>query len=446
MAGIEDPNLIRNVAQLIDLSVRRSQMGYMVKSQQFFAQLDNEIEGLKKVLLRNIDAAQQALTVDAREINVKIAQAEQTINHLPVAKQEFYKILRKYNLSDNLYNIYLQKRSEALIVKAANLSDIQFVDPAKDTGGGLIGPKVMVNYMVGLLAGLFVPLLIIFVKFYTNQAILNIDDVQQLTQIPIIGVVGTKTSASPLTVFEAPKSALSESFRAIRTSLQFLYKKQAKQGARTLMITSSTSGEGKTYCSANIATVFALSDKKTLLIGMDLRKPALQQMFNLTSTTGLVNHLIGEGPVEALIQPTVVPHLDVLLSGPIPPNPAELLLSDLISPMFEQLKQQYDYIIIDTPPVGMVADALELSPYVDVCLYIVRQNFTRKDMITVLNNRHQRGELNHISIVFNGFESKARYGSSYHYSSGYGDYSQSYVQPPTGLLARIKSIFSIKSN
>ncbi|OYU85098.1 MAG: sugar transporter [Flavobacterium sp. BFFFF2] len=430
VAGIEDPNLVRNVSKLIDLAVRRSEIGYSVKSPLFYEQLDNELLSIKKVLVKNVEAAQQALKVDLGQINAKLADAEHTINQLPVAKQEFYKILRKYNLSDNLYTIYLQKRSEALIVKAANLSDVQFIDPAKDTGGGLIGPKEGVNYLVALLLGIFVPLLSLFVLFYINNSILNIDDLQLLTQLPIIGVVGVKNTQSNLSVFEQTKSALAESFRAVRTSLQFLYKKQQISGARTLMVTSSTSGEGKTFCSINIATVFALSEKRTLLVGMDLRKPRFKEDFVLNSPKGLVDYLIGQASVDDIIQPSQIPCLDIVPSGPIPPNPSELLLLESMTTFFEEVKNRYDYIILDTPPVGMVADALELAPFVDVTLYVIRQNFTKKDMITVLNNRHKRGELSNISIILNGFENKAKYGTSYHYSSGYGNYKDGYSEAP----------------
>ena len=185
----------------------------------------------------------------------------------------------------------MQKRSEASIVKAANLSDIQFIDPAKDVGGGLLGPKTAVNYVLAFFIGLFIPLVIVFFIFFISNAIQNIDDISTITQIPIIGIVGVKHTESNLSVFERPKSALSESFRAIRSSLQFLYKKQSAAGAKTLMLTSSVSGEGKTFCSINIATVFALSEKKTIILGLDLRKPKIFDDFNIRNDIGAVNHL-----------------------------------------------------------------------------------------------------------------------------------------------------------
>ena len=420
VAGIDDPNIVVNVSKLISLSTQRSEMAYAVKSEKIFRDFDNQMEAVKKVLLENIATAKAALQYDLALVDSKINEAESTMKQLPEDQQELLKIKRKYDLSDNIYSTFLQKRSEADIVKAANLSDIHFIDPAKDIGGGLVGPKTSVNYVLALFLGLLIPLLFVFGIFFINNSIQNTEDISKLTQIPLIGVIGLSNEKSDLAVFEKPKSALSESFRAIRSSLQFLYKQQQLDGAKTLMITSSVSGEGKTFCSLNIATVFALSEKRTVILGLDLRKPKLFDEFNLTNEVGVVNYLIKQKTVDEIINPTPIPFLDVIFSGPIPPNPAEMIMSDGMKNLIEELKHKYDYIILDTPPVGLVSDALELAQYCDVTLYIVRQNFTKKEMITLLNNRVKRGELNNTSIILNGFQNKAKYGAGYGYGYGYG--------------------------
>ncbi|MEZ7497327.1 polysaccharide biosynthesis tyrosine autokinase [Flavobacterium sp. Arc3] len=429
VAGIDDPNVVTNVSKLISLSGQRSEMAYAVKSDKIFKDFDNQMVAIKNVLLENIASAKSSLQYDLALINNKISQTESTIKALPDEQQELIKIKRKYDLSDNIYNTFLQKRSEADIVKAANLSDIHFIDPAKDVGGGQIGPRTSANYVLALFLGILFPLLFVFFIFFINDSIQNTDDIGKLTKIPLIGVVGLSKESSELAVYDKPKSALSESFRAIRSSLQYLYKKQNVGGAKTLMITSSVSGEGKTFCSINIATVFALSEKKTVIIGCDLRKPKLFDEFNLSNEVGIVNYLIKQKSVDDIINHTQIPYLDVILSGPIPPNPSELILSDGMGELIEELKKKYDYIILDTPPVGLVSDALELSQYSDVTLYIVRQNFSKKEMITLLNNRVKRGELDNASIILNGFENKAKYGSGYGmgYGYGYGAYSNGYT-------------------
>ncbi len=428
VAGIEDPNVVVNVSKLIALSTQRSEMAYAVKSEKIFRDFDNQMEAVKNVLLENIAAAKSSLEYDLAIVSSKINQTESKIKRLPDDQQQLIKIKRKYDLSDNIYSTFLQKRSEADIVKAANLSDIHFIDPAKDIGGGLIGPKTGVNYVLALFLGLLLPLLVIVVLYFINNTIHNPEDISKLTSIPLIGIVGINPDFGNLAVFEKSKSALSESFRAIRSSLQFLYKQKHLEGAKTLMITSSVSGEGKTFCSINIATVFALSEKKTVIVGLDLRKPKLFEDFNLTNEVGVVNYLIKQKSLEEIVNHTSVPFLDVILSGPVPPNPSELLLSDGMKELINELKEKYDYIILDTPPVGLVSDSLELSQYCDVTLYIMRQNFTKKEMIVLLNNRVNRGELENASIILNGFENKAKYGGGYGYGYGYGNgnYSNGY--------------------
>ena len=419
VAGIEDPNIIANVSKLTSLSAERSEMKYVLKNDKKFKDFDIQMDALKSVLLENISSAKGSIQYDLDMINKKIGFAESSIRKLPEQQQELVKINRKYDLNKNVYNSFLEKRSEANIVRAANLSDIQFIDPAKDTGGGLLGPKTNINYILALFLGLLIPLIMVFSMTILDSTIKNTEDIIKMTKIPILGVVGKKIHKSNLAVFEKPKSALAESFRAVRSSLQFLYKQQ-QAGTKTLMLTSSVSGEGKTFCSMNIATVFALSEKKTVIVGLDLRKPKIFDDFNIENTTGVVNYLIGQKTLDEITHHTHIPYLDVIPSGPIPPNPSELIMGESMKRMIEELKLKYNYIILDTPPVGLVSDALELTAFCDATLYVVRQNVTRKEMLSLVNNKHKRGELHNISIVFNGFEHKAKYGNAYGYGYGYG--------------------------
>ena len=446
VAGIEDPNILSNVSAIIDLSVRRAEMSDYVKSQIMYDKIDSEISSVKRVLLENITAAKSAIQYEASQVKGKISTAESKLVTLPEEKQEYLKIMRKYDLSNEIYQTYLQKRSEAQIVKAANLSDIQFIDPPKDIGGGLIGPRTSVNYVIAIFLGLLIPLIIVFLKFFINNSVQNTDDISSSTSIPLIGVVGIKHLDSNLAVFDRPKSALSESFRAIRSSLQFLYKKQNVSGTKTLMLTSSVSGEGKTFCSINIATVFALSEKKTVIVGLDLRKPKIFDDFNEKNDIGVVNYLIEQNTLEEVTKKTKIPFLDLITSGPIPPNPSELIMGDSMKKFMEELKDKYDYIILDTPPVGLVTDAVELANFADVTLYVMRQNFTKKDMVNLLNNRASRGELKNVSIILNGYENKAKYGAGYGYGYGYGygAYSNGYHEdedPKNIFMKYYKMIF-----
>lgn len=447
VAGIDDPNIVTNVSKLISLSNDKTEMAYTRKNKLLFEGIDNEMESLKKIVLENIQSAKASINYDLNLAQANINQLESSIKKLPEDQQEYLKITRKYNLNDNIFTTFLAKRNEANIVKAANLSDIHFIDSAKDTGGGQIGPDTNINYVLALIFGGLTPVIFIFLFFFIDTSILKLEDITNLTQIPIIGVVGIKNTESNLSVFEKPKSALAESFRAVRSSLQFLYKKQNKDGAKTLMLTSTISGEGKTFCSLNIATVFALSERKTIVIGLDLRKPRIFNDFEINNESGVVNYLIGQKTLEEVIQTTKIPNFHVITSGPIPPNPSELLLSEALGEMINELKQKYDYIILDTPPVGLVTDALQLTSYADVILYVIRQKNTKKEMVTLLNNRVKRGEMQNVSILFNGFETKAKYGYGYGNYSGYGyGYGYGYGANNNGYHEEEKPTWKIKIN
>ena len=219
VAGIEDPNIVVNVSKLIALSAQRSEMAYAVKSEKIFKDFDNQMLAVKNVLLENIVTAKQSLQYDLATVNSKIGASESVIKQLPEDQQELIKIKRKYDLSDNIYTTFLQKRSEADIVKAANLSDIHFIDPAKDVGGGLIGPKTSVNYVLALFLGILIPLIVVLIIFFINNSIQNTEELSNLTNIPLIGVIGVNRDKTALAVYNKPKPALTESFRAIRSSL-----------------------------------------------------------------------------------------------------------------------------------------------------------------------------------------------------------------------------------
>ena len=221
--------------------------------------------------------------------------------------------------------------------------------------------------------------------------------------------------------------------------LQFIYKKQGVDGTKTVLVTSSVSGEGKTFCSINIASVFALSQKKTVLVGLDLRKPKIFGDFDLDNDKGVVNYLIQDQDLKGIIQKTKLEYLDIITSGPIPPNPSELLMSDHIDLFFKELKEQYDYIILDSPPLGLVSDAMGLIKFADATLYMVRQNYTKRGMFSDINDKYKRGEVTNLSFVLNFFEEKAKYGYGYG-NEAYGNGYYENEKAPS-LWVRIKKPF-----
>lgn len=423
VAGISEASIVSGVSRIVNLAEERNKLQYSFKEgAPIFSDIDRKIDAVKSVLLENIRSSKSLKKEELRYINGEIGRNEGKIRKLPKEQQDLLKIERRYNLSQGTYNLFLAKRSEAGLVKAANVSDVMVIDSAKDTGGGKIGPNTQLNYMMAALLGLLFPFLIVFARFFLDTKVNGIDELKRLTPIPVLGVIGNNPIKSNLAVISKPKSSIAEAFRALRSSLQFIYRKQGIKGSKTVLITSSISGEGKTFCSINMATVFALSGKKTVLLGLDLRKPKIYGDFNLHNEKGAVNYLIGESEIDEIIQNTELENLDIITSGPIPPNPSELLIDSPLESLIETLKGRYDYIIIDSPPLGLVSDSLELIRYVDATLYVVRFNYTHKNMLTFVNEKYKSGEIKHISIVLNDYVEKAgkEYGYGYGYTYGYG--------------------------
>jgi capsular exopolysaccharide synthesis family protein len=216
------------------------------------------------------------------------------------------------------------------------------------------------------------------------------------------------------------------------------------------MCTSSIPREGKTFTSINTASVLSLSGKKTLLIGLDLRKPKIFDDFGINNSLGIVNYIIGQNDIDEITQFSGYENLDIITSGPIPPNPSELLINDKMDDLIKDLKTKYEYIIIDTPPIGLVSDAFNILKHVDTTLYIVRQSFTKKGMLAIINEKYKLGEVKNISFVLNFFNQKAKYGYSYDYGYGYGygKYGDSYVTSgkKKSFLSRISDIFKKKQS
>lgn len=451
VAGISEGSIIAGVGKIVALAEERNKFQYSYKEgAPIFTDIDRQINAAKTVLLENIRSSRSLKSKEVNSINRDIAQYEAEIRKLPKEQQDLLNIERRYNLSEGTYNLFLAKRSEAGLVKAANVSDVVIIDTAKDTGGGKIGPNTQLNYMMAGLLGLFIPLFIIFAMAFFDTKIEYVKDLEKITPIPLFGVIGKNHSGNTLAVLSKPKSAIAEAFRSLRSSLQFLYKQHGVTGAKTVLFTSSVSGEGKTFCSINIASIFALSEKKTVIVDLDLRKPKISGAFNLDNSVGVVNFLINEVDLDTIIQKTEVEYLDVIPSGPTPPNPSELLLGERMEQLMNLLKDRYDYIILDSPPIGLVSDALELIKYADATLYMVRHNRTRKNMLTFVNEKYRRGEVKHISIVLNEYVEKSGrgFGYGYGYGYGYGDgsyksYGDGYHGPMVrrSLWERMKNIF-----
>jgi capsular exopolysaccharide synthesis family protein len=352
----------------------------------------------------------------------RINEREQRLSGLPILELEYLSIKRNFTLLENLYIYMLQKRAEASISKASNVSDIVVVNPP--ASGAAISPRPTFNYVVASAAGLAFPILIFVVLELLNTRIQSKEDIDNICAMPFIGGVGHKTIPDNKAVITSPKSAVAESFRALRSNLNyFLLDKRPA----IILVTSSISGEGKTFTCINLATVVALSGKKTLILGADLRKPKLFNDFNLNNSVGLSSYLAGLSTFEETIQFTGQPNLYLASGGPVPPNPSELMMSARMDEFLSEAKKQFEYIIIDSPPLAIVADAYLLNEKCDHMIFVTRQDYTPKPLLRTVSDYYQSGRLKNVSILLNDiFNSGPGYGYGYTYGYGYG-YGYGYI-------------------
>jgi len=446
--NIEDGSISGMVGKLTELSIKKDKLAKEVTANHpSLIAVEQEVETTRNVLLENLSSLKKETRITLNNSRNRLSGYNAELNKLPSKEQKLLNFQRKYSMTESNYVFLMQKRYEADIAIASTVSDISVLDTAKDTGQGSILPRKEFNYMVALLLGTILPLFLIIAKELLDTRIHSTEDIEKISPIPVLGVVGNNGTDSNLAVFTKPKSGVAESFRALRSNIQFLFTRSTKDKCKTIIVTSSVSGEGKTFVSMNMATVFALGGKKTILVGMDLRKPKIFENFEVSNEKGVVNYLIGEENIEAIIQKTKIPNLDVIIAGPIPPNPSELLISSATEELISSLKENYDYIILDTPPIGLVSDAVELLKYADSTLYIVRQNYSQTGMLKMINEKYIKEEITNISIILNDFTMKLRYGgygNGYGYGYGYGKYANGYGGDEAVTKSFVKNIFKRK--
>jgi capsular exopolysaccharide synthesis family protein len=271
--------------------------------------------------------------------------------------------------------------------------------------------------MIALFIGILIPLVIIFLIEIFNTRITDLTELEKLTKCNILGSIGHNEKESELPVFENPKSSLSESFRGLRTNLQYLLRDKEE---KVIVITSTISGEGKTFCAVNLACILALSNKKTLLISLDLRKPKIHKIFNLSNDVGLSTYLIKRELPQDIIFTTNIKDLYITTSGPIPPNPAELLETKEMDDFIKYARKEFDYIVLDTPPVAIVTDALLLSRQADTTIFVIRQNYSSKEVLKLADDLAQKSSMKHLCILVNDVRVPGYYGYSYKYGYRYG--------------------------
>jgi capsular exopolysaccharide synthesis family protein len=412
--GINDPILSSLVGRMneMQLDIKMSTKG----NNPLVAEGIKRINEMKKDIIESVKNQESTDNIKLKFLNGQIAGIEKQLQKLPLAERTLVSIQRNYALQENLYIFLLQRRSEAAITKASNTSDIVQVNPPRI--GAAISPKTKTNYLVALALGFAFPIFVFVMMEILDARVQSRDDIEKLTSIPFTGGVGHKKGLSNLAVFEKPKSALAESFRALRSNLVYFI---GQQPNAVFMVTSSISGEGKTFTSINLASVISMSGKKTLIVGADLRRPKIFADFGLQNQVGLSTFLAGISDFSGVVQKTSFENLDFISGGPVPPNPSELLIGRRMTEFMNEAKSKYDFVIIDTPPLAVVTDAFVLSTYADHILFLVRQNYTPKELLKTAEDFYAAGKLKKISIVLNDiYKSGPGYGYGYGYTYGYG--------------------------
>jgi tyrosine-protein kinase Etk/Wzc len=420
--GITDQIALRLIGEFSGYQKDIERMGLNIGDNQpapalLYKQLEDTREALKENVRNNIDG----LKLLSAESDRKISEVEIEINRLPATERKFINIQRRFDLNNTVYTYLLEKRSESGIAKASNIPDNRVVDKASPFSAALIKPRTRKNYMTAIILGLLAPMGMIVLLDFFNDKVIDKKDIERKTKLPVIGYIGHNEGISEMPVVEKPGSALAESFRAVRTALKYFVKENE---VAVISVSSTISSEGKTFVSVNLAAIVAMLGKKVLLIGLDLRKPRMNRIFESNHDTGMSNYLSGNSAYEDIIRETQVKNLFFAPSGPRPPNPAELIETEEMKKFLERAKKEFDYIIIDTPPVGLVTDALLLAPYVDANLFIVRQRFTSRNSLEMMEQLHQQGELRGMAIIMNDISVSGYYGYGmrYNYSYGYGYY------------------------
>ena len=380
----------------------------------------------KANVLQGIASTRKSIELSKKDIDRREEETERKIRNVPQYERELTDIMRQQRIKENLFVFLLEKREENALTQTLAIGDARIIDgPMSDTP---IAPQKGKIFFVAFIIALMIPGGIIFIKRMLFPSFHDRVELERLSQTPILAELPHNDTDDFFVVKDKSSNASSELFRLLRNNIQFLFTSPDK---KVVMVTSSVSSEGKTFVSSNLAISFALTGKKTLIVGLDIRRPKAAHHFGVSNRRGIVNYLSGqETDINNIITPTGHPNLDIIPGGPVPPNPNELLLNDTLDRLIAELRNRYDYIVIDSAPVGLVSDSYLINRVVDVNLFVARAEYTSCSHIKTLNNIIESGRLKSVYLCVNDVDmttrsySYRRYGYSYG-TSAYGSYGYS---------------------
>jgi len=420
--GITDANLNGLLPKLMDLYSKREVLSYSVEANNpSLILLEKDIQLTSNAILENLNNLLKNAELEMGNMESRYATVQNRLTKLPDTERRLVSMQRDFNLNNDLYTYMMQKKAEASISLASNIPQVQIIDPAMMEAAELVGPNLYKNLLVGFSFGFIIPFIFIFVTDIFNTKIQSVEEVEKLTKIQILdGIIHSKYKES-LPTIKYPNSGIAESFRLLKANLRNIIETPEK---KIISINSLVSGEGKSFISSNFAAILSLSanGKKVLLIEGDLRKPQLSNLFGNNNNIGLSSYLLDKNVFNDIIIKTTTPNLYFVPSGEIPPNPTELLETEKFKKFIENAKAEFDYIIIDNAPMSLVPDGLLTSQYVDLNIFVIRLNFSRKNEIKEINKTVTINNIKNAIIVINDTaKNQYGYGNKY-WKNGYGNY------------------------
>ena len=421
--GLQDASVSGAIDRYNEMvSERNRLLRTSTESNPAIVNLNASIRAMRGNIQTTLDAMLKGLEITRADLAREASRYSRRISDAPTQERQFVSIARQQEIKSGLYLMLLQKREENAIVLAAIANNAKIIDEAQ-ADGAPISPKRMTIYLVALVFGIGIPVGIIYLIGLTKFKIEGRADIEKLTSLPVIGDVPLADEKNgSIAVFENQNNLMSETFRNVRTNLQFML----ENGKNVILVTSTISGEGKSFISANLAISLSLLGKKVVIVGLDIRKPGLNKVFNIPKKEHGITQFLTNPAINLmdLVQPSDInKNLYILPGGTVPPNPTELLARDGLEKAVEILKENFDYVILDTAPVGMVTDTLLIGRVADLSVYVCRADYTRKAEFTLINELAENNKLPNLCIAINGLDlQKKKYG--YYY--GYGKYGKYY--------------------
>lgn len=421
--GLQDVNLAAAINRYNDVLVERKRLlRTSTENNPTIINLDTSISAMKENVQVSLDRVLRGLFITKADLDREASRYSRRISEAPGQEREFVSIARQQEIKAGLYLMLLQKREENAITLAATANNAKIIDEAI-ADDAPVSPRSKITYLIALILGVGIPVGVIYLLELTKFKIEGRADVEKLTSAPIVGDIPlTDEKQGAIAVFENQNNLMSETFRNVRTNLQFML----GNGKKVILVTSTVSGEGKSFISGNLAISLSLLGKKVVIVGLDIRKPGLNKVFNISKKEqGITQYLANpEKNLMDLVQLSdVSKNLYILPGGTVPPNPTELLARDGLDKAIETLKKNFEYVILDTAPVGMVTDTLLIGRVADLSVYVCRADYTRKNEYTLINELIDGNKLPNLCTVINGLDLKKR---KYGYYYGYGKYGKYY--------------------